>query len=472
MISRRRFLGYSAAASAVLGERLLPAAQSSAGPSRPVRLAIIGSSYHYGSELQTFADRFLVGYPLEGDWHIPKVQVVSMFAEAAPRPAAAPAEAPSPRQTPRPQGAHPAIAQSVTLPAAGASREVPAVTALKSQNPDLTVQRAAEFGFRHCRNISEALRCGGDHLAVDAVLSIVEGDYPRNAKGQALSPRYDFFQQCAQVFEEEGRGVPYFNFESLSYSFRQAQSMLATAERLKFPLLAGSPLPVTWRLPDIDIPIGAPVQEAIMVAEGGFDDLDFDALEAMQAMLERRKGGETGVKAVQLLEGDDVWAAGESGRWSKELLSSAMSRSDATLGLTVLDGRPQDLVSAGALPQLAKDPAAYCIEYNDGLKATLLMLNGADQDFTFSARVPGQGLIATQFFRSPVPNVAYSANLASKIEHLFSTGMAPSPVRRNLLTTGMLEACLTSRARLNQRIETPHLAIKYQPPADSQYART
>src|ERR1019366_2856224 len=144
-------------------------------------------------------------------------------------------------------------------------------------------------------------------------------------------------------------------------------------------------------------------------------------------------------KAVQLLDGDDVWAAGESGRWSKELLSSAMSRSDATLGLTVLDGRPQDLVSAGALPQFAKDPAAYCIEYNDGLKATLLMLNGADQDFTFSARVPGQGLIATQFFRSPVPNVAYSAHLASKIEHLFSTGMAPSPVRRNLLTTGMLE---------------------------------
>jgi hypothetical protein len=33
-------------------------------------------------------------------------------------------------------------------------------------------------------------------------------------------------------------------------------------------------------------------------------------------MLERRKGGETGVKAVQLLEGDDVWAAGNAGRWS------------------------------------------------------------------------------------------------------------------------------------------------------------
>jgi len=39
-----------------------------------------------------------------------------------------------------------------------------------------------------------------------------------------------------------------------------------------------------------------------MVGIGGFDNTDFDALEAMQCMLERRKGGETGVKAVQLLE--------------------------------------------------------------------------------------------------------------------------------------------------------------------------
>ena len=130
--------------------------------------------------------------------------------------------------------------------------------------------------------------------------------------------------------------------------------------------------------------------------------MDFDALEAMQCMLERREGGETGVKAVQLLEGDDVWAAGQSGRWSKELLSSALSRSDTPLGLTVLDGRPQDMVAGGVLPQLVKDPAAYCIEYNDGTHATLLMLDGAIGDFKFSARVAGQELVATQFFMPPL----------------------------------------------------------------------
>ena len=81
-----------------------------------------------------------------------------------------------------------------------------------------------------------------------------------------------------------------------------------------------------------------------MVGVGGSDPMDYHALEAMQCMVERRKGGETGVKSVQLIEGDAVWKAGEEGRWSKELLTAALSRSDTPLGLTVKDGRTQDLV--------------------------------------------------------------------------------------------------------------------------------
>jgi hypothetical protein len=436
MLTRRRVLGYSALAPAVLAQRrLLPSA--AAQTQTPVRLAVIGNTYRYGSELQIIADRFLVGYQHDGDWHVPNVKVVSLYLELKP----------------------------------GARRGAPVQEHTNGPSTDLSVGRAKEFGFRLCRNIPEALRCGGTQLAVDAVVSVVEqGDYPHNHKGQILYPRYDFFQQCAQVFEEEGRAVPYFNHDSLSFSFHQAEGMVATSERLKFPFMAGSSLPVTWRLPDIDIPIGAQIQEAVMVCP--FKGMEFDALEAMQCMLERRKGGETGVKSVQLLEGDDVWAAGESGRWSKEVLSSALSRSDAPLGLTVMDGRMQDMATSGALPQLVKDPAAYCIEYNDGTRATLLVLDGADRNFTFSARVAGHELIATQFFRAPVPYVNYSGSLTAKIEQMFVTGTAPYPVRRSLITSGILEAAMTSRYRLNQRLETPQLAVRYQPPAESQYVRT
>jgi hypothetical protein len=199
--------------------------------------------------------------------------------------------------------------------------------------------------------------------------------------------------------------------------------------------------------------------------------MDFHALEALQCMVERRRRGETGVKAVQLVEDDAVWKAGDEGRWSKELLTAALSRSDTPLGLTVKDGRTQDLVHNGELPKLAKNPWAYFIDYADGFRATLLMLDGALWDFNFAARVQGRGIVSNQFLLTPEPNVTYSACLIGKVEEMFSTGKAPYPVERTLLTSGILESCLTSRAQNHQRLETTHLAVRYQATRDSQYCR-
>jgi hypothetical protein len=464
MLTRRRFVEYSALCSAMLAWR--PGLWGRQAPARgPLRLAILGSVYRHQSQMQTLADRFLVGYPWEGEWHMANVRVVSVYVDQLEREADA---APSPFQLAM-TGAKVAPASAAKGIAGGLGRD----RAVKAEpepakldaTADLSRARAQQFGFRLCSNIPEALRCGGDRIAVDAVLAIVEqDDYPTNDRGQTLLPTYDFFEQCAQVFAEEKRAVPYFNHKQLSYSFEQAQTMVNTASRLRFPLLAGSSFPLTWRLPDVDIPLHAQVEEAVMVGVGAPGDKDFDALEALQCMLERRKGGETGVKAVQLLEGDDVWAAADAGRWSKDLLSSALSRSDTPMGLTVLDGRTQDLVASGVLPQLVKEPAAYCIEYNDGTRATLLLLNGAIMDYNIAARVAGQGIVSTQFFLPPPPNVTDSACLAAKIEQTFLTGITPYPVERTLLTSGILEACLHSRHRLNQRLETPHLAVTYQPP--------
>jgi len=128
---------------------------------------------------------------------------------------------------------------------------------------------------------------------------------------------------------------------SLANSFAKAKEMFASltdgfalwlddAHRLGFPVLAGSSLPVTWRLPDVELPVDCEIESALMVGVGGSDAMDYHALEAMQCMVECRKGGETGVRAVQLIEGDEVWKAGEDERWSKELLEAALSCSDSS----------------------------------------------------------------------------------------------------------------------------------------------
>ncbi len=389
------------------------------------QIAVITTVYRYLSHAQHMADRFLVGYPHNGEWHRPDMKVVSLYVDQKPA-------------------------------------------------DDLSASRAQEFDFRVYPTIAEALRCGGDRLAVDAVLIIGEhGDYPRNEKGQILYPRYEFFKQCVEVFEKDGRAVPVYNDKHLSYSFEKAKWMVEASKRLKFPMLAGSSLPVTWRLPDLELPLDCEIESALMVGEGGSDAMDFHALEAMQCMVERRKGGETGVKAVQMIEGEAVWKAGEEGRWSKEMLSSALSRSDTPLGLTLVDGRTQDLVGSGELPKLVKTPAAYFIDYSDGLHTTLLMLDGALRDFNFAARRRGaKDIVSTQFFLSPVPNVTYSACLVNKIEEMFETGQAPYAVERTLLVSGVLEACLTSRLQDHRRLETPQLSVRYHAPRVSQYCRT
>ena len=388
------------------------------------KIAVITTVYRYLSHAQHIGDRFLVGYPRDGAWHKPDMKVVSLYVD----------------QTP---------------------------------DGDQSAARAKEFDFQVYPTIAEALRCGGSKLAVDAVLVIGEhGDYKRNDKGQVLYPRYEFVKQCVDVFEKDGVSVPVYNDKHLSYSFEHAKWMVEASKRLKFPMLAGSSLPVTWRLPDIELPLNSDIESAVMVGYGGADVMDFHGLEALQCMVERRKGGESGVAAVQMIEGDAVWKAGDEGRYSKALVTAALSRSDTPQGQTIVDGRTQDLVGKGELPKLVKTPAAYFIEYRDGLRATLLMLNGAVKDFTFAARVKGTGIQSTQFFLSPEPNVTYSACLVRKIEELFETGKAPYPVERTLLVSGMLESCLTSRSEGQKRLETPHLSVQYRPPPQSQHART
>ena len=386
------------------------------------RIAVIATVYTYLSHAQHFADRFMVGYPYEGEWRSPQVKVVSLYVEQ------------------KPEG---------------------------NQSQD----RAREFGFEVYPTIAEALRCDEGQLAVDGILIIGEhGDYPRNELDQVLYPRYEFFKACVQVFEEEGRSVPIYNDKHLSYSFEKAKEMVDDGSRLDFPILAGSSLPVTWRLPDLELPLDCQLEEALMVGVGGSDPMDYHALEAMQCMIERRQGGESGVKAVQLIEGEAVWGAEKDGRWSMDLLEAALSRSDTPCGWPDEDGRTQDLIRTGELYRLVENPVAYLIEHRDGFNSVLLMLNGAVRDYCFAGRLNGQ-LVSTQFLLTPTPNVTYSACLIRKIEEMYLTRKAPYPAERTLLVSGTLESCLKSRHSEYQRLETPHLDVAYQAPAESHHAR-
>ena len=291
-----------------------------------------------------------------------------------------------------------------------------------------------------------------------------------------MHPHYEFFEEIVKVFRASGRSVPYFNDKELSWRFDWSKNMVDTSHELGFPLQGGSSLAVTWRVPSVEFPLGATAREAVSVGYGGMGSYDFHGLETIQCMVERRKGGETGVEWLQTYKGDGFWKAYQDGVWSQALVKAAISRS-ATL-------RPADPSFTDMLPTIdqvktmVKDPIAYQYQHRDGLKCTMLLMNGLVRDFTFAATIDGQPKpFSTQMYL-PMPDgrttlASFFSPLVYNAEVMFQTGKSQYPIERTLMTSGLLIAGVESDAKGLTRIETPQLAeVKYQPSPESTFWRS
>ena len=394
----------------------------------PPKIAAVVTVYHKYSHAQHIVDRYLYGYGWSGRHHRPPIELVSLYVDQ-----------------------HPA--------------------------GELSASRLKEFpAVRHARTIADALTLGTGKLAVDGVLLVGEhGDYPRNEKGQTLYPRHEFFTRIVDVFKKNGHSVPVFNDKHLSWNWNWARDMVETARQLNFPLMAGSSLPVTRRLPEVDFPFGGEASEVLAIGYGNVDSYDFHVLETIQCMVERRRGGETGVAAVQAIRGDDVWRRMQAGSWKAGGWDPALFDACVCRSIHLASARPgySDVFpSAGDVRKLVKKPVAYRIEYNDGLKATMLLLNGLVTDMTFAARMKGGDCLSTLMYLPHREVCNFFSPLVNQTETLFLTGKSPRPIERTLLTTGLTAAGVDSLWQGQKRIETPHLAIRYHADHESAYWRT
>ena len=325
---------------------------------------------------------------------------------------------------------------------------------------DMSRDLAKKHGFKIYDTVAEALAPGGKALAVDGVLSIGEhGTYPKNAKGQILYPRRRFFEDICKVFEKTGQAVPVFNDKHLAATWDDAKWMYDRARKLFVPLLAGSSLPVTWRRPNLVLPKDCELTGALQIGYGPFEAYGFHALEGVQCMAERRKGGETGVKAVTCHPAKTMWEPLDKTAWVKPVLDAGLKLVEAHA--------PTDMREATAKNAEA---GTFEIEYRDGLRAFVVLLNGwlyegdGGGAFLFAAQRKGQDKPeACQYYLQPMDPFGHFAALTRAIDSLVNTGHAPYPVERTLLTTGILDAAMTSRHEKGKRIETPHLEIAYKP---------
>ena len=304
---------------------------------------------------------------------------------------------------------------------------------------DIGQRLAASYGVPVVKTIDEALTLGTGKLAVEGVLLVAEhGNYPSNEKSQTLYPRYEFFEQVVQVFRKSGRSCPVFVDKHLSYDWKKARQMYDWSRELKFPLMAGSSVSVTFRRPALDPPLGVEMESALAVGGGWVADGGiFHILETLQAFAERRKGGEKGVRAVQLLKGEAAWKAAEDGLWSKELLYAALAR-----GERVQKGRPEDV----------RNIVAGLVEYRDGFRGAVVAAGGLASEYLAAYKVKGEKAPQATLCYIPTENSNNFSPLVHAIAHMFNTGEHLYPVERTLLTTGALAYLMESGFQGGKRI--------------------
>ncbi|HEV1285988.1 MAG TPA: hypothetical protein VNU44_11765 [Bryobacteraceae bacterium] len=392
------------------------------------KLAGITTVYRKHSHTQHIIDRYLEGYGWNGTHHHPEMDLIALYVDQV-----------------------------------GAD--------------DLSRDRARRFpSMKIYPTIAEALTLGTGKLAVDGVVVVGEhGDYPKTPKGQVQYPRYRFFEEIVKVFRDSGKSVPMFNDKHLSWNWEWAKKMYDTSKEMGFPYMAGSSLAVTWRIPSVEFPTGAKVNEALCICYGGVDSYDFHGLETLQCMVERRKGGESGVKWLQAYRGDKFWDACRDNVWPRELMNAALCRSHT---LTPARAGFNDIFpSLDDMRRLVRDPVAYRYEHADGLKSTMMLMNGLVRDFNFAATLEGTPKpFSTQMYL-PMPDgrttmANFFSPLSNNMEKMFLTGKATYPIERTLLTTGLTAAGVDSLFAGQTRLETPHLMIKYQPSKESTFWRT
>ena len=400
-----------------------------AAPIRRPRLAVVGTVYRKYSHLQNILDRLIEGYGWDGVYYHPPMDVVSLYVD----------------------------------------QRVP---------DDITQDRVYRHSMmKQYPSVEEALTLGTSKLAVDGVVVVGEhGTYPLSSNGIMMHPHWEFFEQITKVFRASGRSVPYFNDKELSWKWEWCKQMVDISKEMGFPLQGGSSLAVCYRVPSVEIPFGATVHEAICIGYGGVASYDFHALETIQCMVERRKGGETGVEWLQTYRGDDFWKAYEQGVWSEALFKSALSRSASMT--------PVGSAAACVFPtleqmkELVPKPVAYHYQHRDGLRCTMFLMDGLVRDFTFAATIESRPKpLSTLMFLSDVgPRTTVPSHfspLTHYAEQMFLTGKAQYPIERTLLTSGLLIVGVDSALQGGQRLQTPHLAaVNYQPTPESVFWRS
>jgi hypothetical protein len=353
---------------------------------RKPRVACVMNTWFPNAHADVFVSRLLDGYRLNHAWHDPRLEVASFYVDQFP-------------------------------------------------TNDMAREEAEEHGVRIYPTVAEALRLGGSKLAVDGVAIIGEhGNYPRTPRGNFMYPRWRYFHQATEVMRQDSHVIPMYQDKYFAYDWQDARRTYDLVREMRIPFQCGSTVPLSWQRPPLDIPYGTRFTELLTTSYSDVEEHAYHGIELLQAMAERRAGGETGVAQVRWSEGAPAG----------DLLDAALARR--------VNAPPDD----SKIP-----PQTFTIRYRDGLRASVVHLDGKTRDFLFAARIAGRPApVATCFYIELYVHNHWSF-MVRAFEDLVLTHRNPVPIERTLLANGIMLAGLESRRLGGTWVDTPELNISY-----------
>ena len=311
------------------------------------------------------------------------------------------------------------------------------------------------------RTVGEALTLGGDELAVDGVVIVGEhGEYPTDLKGHWLLPRWWIFNQVVRIFEKSNRSVPVFNDKHLSYDWNESKWMFDKSRELKFPLTGGSSIPIYYREPAIELENDTPLLNSIVLGGTGDEGAIFHCVDVLQAFVERRRGGETGVRSVQSIRGPETWKWVESNPWAAKLIDAVAEKFE---------------LEPGHFQQNIR--ANMClVTYNDGTKAAVIA--GRDVGWTYAGEIEGHNeptVISMLGWAGPFDQYHASNAQPHWITEMMVTKKEPFEAERLLLSSGIVNHYMDSNwengqySAVGRIIETPFMNMTYRTTRGAQF---
>ena len=180
----------------------------------------------------------------------------------------------------------------------------------------------------------------------------------------------------------------------------------------------------------------------------------------LQAFIEARKGGETGITHVEFLAREALFRAARQGRWSLDLARAAMR-----------------IEFGDKLPDITQpinkvEPWGMLLTYRDGTRGTVLRLGATGTTrWHFACKLAGEPTPrVSSHYVGPWGNRCLFMGLSHAIQHFFATRTAPYPVEAHPFDHWHRRGRRSLPAE-NRRLETPQLHIAYAS-QDFRHART